>query len=148
MGLSWHYACAVATEARTVLEALAQLTLFADLTRPQLEEVAHTVDEEMFAEGQRVLRQGMHGGGLFIILDGDAKVLIDGQERGRLGRGDFFGEIATLTGDAPTADVVATTMLRCLTISGPELEQFLLDHPRVMLRMLKAEARRLRAADE
>jgi CPA1 family monovalent cation:H+ antiporter len=138
----------VATETRTVLEALAQLTLFADLTRPQLEEVAHTVDEEMFAEGQRVLRQGMQGGGLFIILDGDAKVLIDGQERGRLGRGDFFGEIATLTGDAPTADVVATTMLRCLTISGPELEQFLLDHPRVMLRMLKAEARRLRAADE
>jgi CRP-like cAMP-binding protein len=138
----------VATEARTVLEALAQLTLFADLTRPQLEEVAHTVDEEMFAEGQRVLRQGIQGGGFFIILDGDAKVLIGGEERGRLGRGDFFGEIATLTGDAPTADVVATTMLRCLTISGPELEQFLLDHPQVMLRMLKAEARRLRAADE
>jgi CRP-like cAMP-binding protein len=138
----------VATEARTVLEALAQLTLFADLTRPQLEEVAHTVDEEMFAEGQRVLRQGLQGGGFFIILDGEAKVLIDGEERGRLGRGDFFGEIATLTGDAPTADVVATRMLRCLTISGPELEQFLLDHPRVMLRMLKAEARRLRAADE
>jgi CPA1 family monovalent cation:H+ antiporter len=148
VALTSHYACPVATEARTVLEALAQLTLFADLTRPQLEEVAHTVDEEMFAEGQRVLRQGMQGGAFFIILGGDAKVLIDGEERARLGRGDFFGEIATLTGDAPTADVVATTMLRCLTISGPELEQFLLDHPQVMLRMLKAEARRLRAADE
>jgi signal-transduction protein with cAMP-binding, CBS, and nucleotidyltransferase domain len=60
-----------------VVEALAQLTLFADLTRPQLEKVAHTVGEEMFAEGQRVLRQGMQGGGLFIILDGEARVVID-----------------------------------------------------------------------
>jgi CRP-like cAMP-binding protein len=138
----------VPTETRTVVEALAQLTLFADLTRPQLEEVAHTVGEEMFAEGQRVLRQGMRGGGFFIILEGAAQVMIDGEERARLARGDFFGEIAALTGAAPTADVVATTLLRCLTISGPEIEQFLLDHPQVMLRMLKAEARRLRSANE
>jgi CPA1 family monovalent cation:H+ antiporter len=137
----------VATETRTVVETLAQLSLFADLTRPQLEEVAHTVGEELFAEGQRVLRQGMQGGGLFLILDGEAEVVIDGDRRARLGRGDFFGEIAALTGDAPTADVVATTLLRCLTVSGPELEQFLLDHPSVMLRMLKAEARRVRSAN-
>jgi CRP-like cAMP-binding protein len=138
----------VPTETRTVVEALAQLTLFADLTRPQLEEVAHTVGEEMFAEGQRVLRQGMQGGGFFIILEGEAQVMINGEERARLARGDFFGEIAALTGAAPTADVVATTLLRCLTISGPEIEQFLLDHPQVMLRMLKAEAHRLRSAGE
>jgi CPA1 family monovalent cation:H+ antiporter len=130
-----------------VVETLAQLTLFADLTRPQLEEVAHTVGEELFAEGQRVLRQGMQGGGLFLILDGEAEVVIDGDKRARLGRGEFFGEIAALTGDAPTADVVAMTLLRCLTVSGPELEQFLLDHPPVMLRMLKAEARRVRSAN-
>jgi CRP-like cAMP-binding protein len=137
----------VAAEPRTVVESLAQLTLFADLTQPQLEEVAHTVEEEMFAEGQRILRQGMAGGGFYVILDGEAQVLVDGKERGRLGRGDFFGEIALLTGDAPSADVVATTLLRCLTIPGGELEAFLLEHPRVMLRMLQAGARRLRAAD-
>jgi CRP-like cAMP-binding protein len=137
----------VAAEPRTVVEALAQLTLFADLTQPQLEEVAHTVEEEMFAEGQRILRQGMAGGGFYVILDGEAQVLVDGKERGRLGRGDFFGEIALLTGDAPSADVVAMTLLRCLTIPGGELEAFLLEHPRVMLRMLQAGARRLRAAD-
>jgi trk system potassium uptake protein TrkA len=142
------YASAVPAETRTIVEALAQLTLFADLTRPQLEEVAHSVGEEMFAEGQRVLRQGMHGGGFFIILDGEARVVIDGEQRAQLGRGDFFGEIAALTGDVPTADVVAATLLRCLTISGPEIEPFLLDHPHVMLRMLKAEALRLRSANE
>jgi CPA1 family monovalent cation:H+ antiporter len=135
-------------ETTNVVESLAQLTLFADLTQPRLEEVAHTVGEEVFAEGQRVLRQGMSGGGLFIILDGEAEIVIDGERRARLGRGDFFGEIAALTGDSPTADVVAATMLRCATVSGPELEAFLLEHPSVMFRMLKAEARRLRAANE
>ena len=136
------------TETRNVVESLAQLTLFADLTQPRLEEVAHTVGEELFPEGQRVLRQGMSGGGLFIILEGEAEVVIDGDRRARLGRGDFFGEIAALTGDAPTADVVAATMLRCATVPGPELQAFLHDHPTVMFRMLKAEARRLRAANE
>ncbi len=135
-------------ETSQVVESLAQLTLFADLTQPGLEEVAHTIGEELFPEGQRVLRQGMSGGGLFIILEGEAEVVIDGDRRARLGRGDFFGEIAALTGDAPTADVVAATMLRCATVAGPELEAFLLDHPTVMFRMLKAEARRLRAANE
>jgi CRP-like cAMP-binding protein len=135
-------------ETTNVVESLAQLTLFADLTQPRLEEVAHTVGEEVFAEGQRVLRQGMSGGGLFIILEGEAEIVIDGDRRARLGRGDFFGEIAALTGDSPTADVVAATMLRCATVPGPELEAFLLEHPSVMFRMLKAEARRLRAANE
>ena len=72
-------------ETRNVVESLAQLTLFADLTQPRLEEVAHTVGEELFAQGQRVLRQGMSGGGLFIILEGEAEVVIDGARRARLG---------------------------------------------------------------
>src|ERR1043165_6628491 len=97
-------------ETTSVVESLAQLTLFADLSQPRLEEVAHTVGEELFPQGQRVLRQGMSGGGLFIILDGDADIVIDGRPRVRLGRGVFFGEIAALTGDAPSADVVAVTM--------------------------------------
>ena len=137
----------MATGTETVVETLAQLALFADLTHPQLEEVAHTVGEEVFSEGQRVLRQGMSGGGLFVILDGDARIVIDGRERARLGRGEFFGEIAVLTGDVPSADVIAATLLRCLTIPAGDVETFLLEHPRVMFRMLQAEARRLRAAN-
>ena len=138
----------MATETQPLVDSLAQLALFADLTQPQLEEIAHTVGEEVFGEGQRVLRQGISGGHFFVILDGEARVLIDGEERARLGRGEFFGEVAALTGDVPTADVVAATMLRCATVPGVELEAFLLEHPRVMFRMLQAEARRLRAANE
>jgi CRP-like cAMP-binding protein len=129
------------------VETLARLTLFADLTLPQLEALAHTFGEEVFAEGQRVIRQGMTGSGFYVILNGEAKVVIDGQERAQLERGDFFGEISILTDEAPTADVTAISMLRCLVIPDNELKPFMLRQPTVMYRMLQAEARRLRAAN-
>ena len=131
----------------TLADALARLALFADLGRPELESVAHTFEEEVFAAGQRVIRQGLEGSGFYLILEGDARVVIDGEERARLGRGEFFGEISLLTGDPPTADVVATSVLRCLVVPGPQLKGFLLEHPSVMLRMLQAEAARLRIAN-
>ena len=129
------------------VDALSRLSLFADVSHPQLEALAHSFDEEVFAEGQRVIRQDMTGGGFYVILDGEAKIVIDGQERARLTRGDFFGEISILTDEAPTADVVATSILRCLIIPDNELKGFLLKQPTVMYRMLQIEARRLRAAN-
>ena len=128
-------------------DALARLSLFADLSRPQLEELAHSFGEEVFAEGQRVIRQDVSGAGYYVILDGEAKIVIDGQERARLARGDFFGEISILTDEAPTADVIATSLLRCLIVPDNELKAFLLKQPSVMYRMLQVEARRLRAAN-
>jgi CRP-like cAMP-binding protein len=129
------------------VESLARLSLFADLTHPQLEALAHSFDEEVFADGQRVIRQDVTGGGFYVIVDGEAKVVIDGQERARLGRGDFFGELSLLTDEPPAADVIATSVLRCLLIPDNELKAFLLRQPTVMYRMLQIEARRLRAAN-
>ena len=133
--------------AANYVEALARLSLFADVPHPQLEALAHSFGEEVFAEGQRVIRQDVTGGGFYVILDGDAKIVIDGQERARLSRGDFFGEISILTDEAPTADVIATSLLRCLIIPDNELKAFLVKQPSVMYRMLQIEARRLRAAN-
>ena len=131
-----------------LVDTLGRLTLFADFTRPELEAVAHTVDEEMFAEGQRVLRQGLSGSGFFVILEGNATIHVNGEARWTLGPGDFFGETSLLTGGTPTADVVATSLLRCAVVPGPEFEQFLLARPRFLYRMLQAEADRLRNALE
>jgi CRP/FNR family cyclic AMP-dependent transcriptional regulator len=129
-----------------LVETLSRLSLFADLTHPQIEALAHTFTEEVFGEGQRVIREGMAGGGFYVILEGEASVVIGGEERARLTRADFFGEISILTDELPTADVIATTMLRCLTIPNNELKAFMLKQPSVMYRMLQVEARRLRAA--
>ncbi|HET7759773.1 MAG TPA: cyclic nucleotide-binding domain-containing protein [Gaiellaceae bacterium] len=128
----------------SVADILSQLALFADLTPAQLEAVAHTHEEDVFAAGERVLRKGLTGGNFYVILEGEAAVELDGRHLARLGRGDFFGEVSALIGDAPTADVVAVTILRCLVIPGQQLERLLLDRPQLALRLLRMEARRLR----
>lgn len=127
---------------------LARLSLFADLSPAQLEAVSHRFEEEVFPEGERVLRKNLKGSGLFVILEGDAVVRLDGLEVTRFGPGDFFGEISLLTSEPPNADVVALTLLRCLVIPGPDFEPFLLEYPRVLYRMLQAEARRLRVTTD
>lgn len=131
-----------------VVAQLADLALFADLTWPEIEAVAHTFEEEAFGPGQRVLRQGLSGTGLFIVIEGEASVHVDGAERARIGRGDFFGEVSALLGEPPVADIRAETVLRCLVVPATQIETFLLAHPRVMFRMLKAGARRLREANQ
>ena len=128
----------------SVADTLGQLALFADLTPAQLEAVAHTHEEDVFAAGERVLRKGLSGGNFYVILEGEAAVDLDGQQLAKLGRGDFFGEISALTGDPPTNDVVAVTILRCLVIPAQQLERLLLDRPQFALRLLRLEARRLR----
>jgi CRP-like cAMP-binding protein len=128
-------------------DVIAGFALFADLGEPQLERVAHTFEERIYAEGERILRQGLSGGGFFIILDGEVQVVIDGEQRATLGRGEFFGEVSILLGQPPVADVIALRPLRCLVLAGPDVETFLVDHPRVMYRMLQAQARRLRNAN-
>lgn len=130
-----------------VIDALAGLSLFADLRRPQLEAVAHTFTEESFPPGQRILRQGFQGTGFYVILDGEVVVRIDGEDRARLGKGDFFGEMSILLGEPPVADIVAVGPLRALHLSGPELPGFLRLNPQVMYRMLESVARRLRNAN-
>lgn len=131
-----------------VTEILARFSLFSDLSPAQLEEIAHRFEEEVFPEGARVLREQLKGSGLFVILEGEATVTIGGVERVRFGPGDFFGEISVLTGEPPNADVNAATLLRCLVIPAPEFESFMVKHPRVLFRMLQAEARRLRVTTE
>ena len=63
--------------------------------------------------------------------------------RARLGKGDFFGEISVLLGEAPVADITARTPIRALHLGGPDLHAFLLAHPPVMFRMLQSVSRRL-----
>jgi CRP-like cAMP-binding protein len=130
-----------------IVDTIAGFAMFADLTTPQLQGVAHRFEEAFFPAGERVLRQGLTGSGFFIILDGEAAVVVDGVERARLQRGDFFGEVSILLGESPIADVVALGALRCLVLGGKAVEPFLVEHPKVMFRMLQAQARRLRNAN-
>lgn len=125
------------------MDSLAGLALFADLADPDLEAIADPAWERRFPAGERVLRRGLSGAGFYVVLAGEAAVQLPEREPRILRRGDFFGEVSTLLGTTPTADVVAATPLHCLEIPGPSLERFLLAYPRVLYRMLQTVTRRL-----
>jgi CRP-like cAMP-binding protein len=130
-----------------IADAIAGMTLFADLATPQLMGVASQFEEAFFPQGAKALRQGISGSAFYVILDGEAAVVVDGEQRATLGRGEFFGEVSILLGEPPTADVIATRPLRCVVLAGSAIEPFLVEHPKVMFRMLQAQARRLRNAN-
>ena len=131
-----------------LIESVARLALFADLDREQLGAVLPSMAERSFGEGEWVVRRGETDVGLYVIVAGDVGVVLDGHELAVLKKGSFFGEISALLGEPAVADVVARSPLRCLYLDDEHVEPFLLEHPIVMLRMLQAEARRLRTTDD
>jgi CRP-like cAMP-binding protein len=136
----------MATTPADLTDTLSGISLFADVGAAELNSIAHDVDERRFADGERIIRQGLTGSAFYLILEGEATIRVSGTDYGTLERGDFFGEISILLGEPPVADIVAARSLRCAIIAGPALEPFMLRHPTVMYRMLKAEARKLQRA--
>src|SRR3712207_5834543 len=126
-------------------DVLSRMALFADLDAPHLDEVAHTLDDERFAGGTRVVHRGLESGGLYVIVEGAASVVVDGGERARLAPGDFFGEASVLMGDVAIADVVAVGELRCAVADAGDVRPLLRRFPSIAIRMLEVAARRLRA---
>ena len=127
-----------------VVDILSGFALFADLTTPELETIVQTFAEVYFAEGERIIRQGLTATGFYVVLEGGAGIIVGGKERSTLRPGDFFGEISCLLGEPPTADIVAKTPLRCLVLAPAAVEEFLVANPHVMYRVLQGEARKLR----
>jgi CRP-like cAMP-binding protein len=129
-------------------DALARLALFADFQPSDLARLLEIAQEVSFREGDRVIERGQLDVGLYVIVEGEASVVFQDDEVAVLPRGSFFGEISSLLGEAVVADIVARSPLRCLVIPAGEVESLLLAHPRVALRLLKTEARRLKTANE
>lgn len=127
---------------------LARLALFADLDEGGLEGLLRVSEERRFDEGEWILRQDEQGAGLHVVLHGEAAVVVDGEERAVLRAGSFFGEVSALLREPASAAIVARTPIQCLVFPADELEELLLAHPIVMLRLLGAEARRLRSANQ
>ena len=135
---------------------LAGITLFADLNPSQLLAVEQAFEAQHAEPGERLLREGYEGTGFYVILAGEASLLKGGEpvqvsaSDGRPGqpvimrRGDWFGELSVLFDEAAIADVVATTSMELIVLEPGELEGFLLQFPKVMLRLLKGVAWRAR----
>ena len=104
------------------LGVLRGIDIFRPLPPAVVEQLAHATKTYTTPAGEAVVQQGEPGDRFYIILAGEAAVLIDGVERERLAAGAYFGEIALLRDVPRTATVVAST---ALTLLGIDRDDFL-----------------------
>jgi CRP-like cAMP-binding protein len=124
------------------------LALFAGLPDAELDQIARSCDQVSFKQGEWVIRQGDPQSAFYVIVDGEVAVTIDDEDRGILSRGSFFGEVSVLLEEPASASIMTRTPLTCLVVPGGDLHSFVVAHPEVSYRILRAQARRLRTASE
>ena len=94
-------------DALRICEFLRPIDLFKALTPQQLTDVAEHMQKRHFAAGETIIREGQPGEEFFLISDGEVEVIRADHEVARLGPGDFFGEVALISGEPRNATVVA-----------------------------------------
>jgi hypothetical protein len=103
---------------------IAAISLVADLPVAELDELVAAASEVEVEAGAKVISLDNYGTAIYFIEQGHADVLPDGGEATQtLGPGDTFGEIALLLTGERTANVVARTPMRLLSLSGQDFER-------------------------
>jgi CRP-like cAMP-binding protein len=117
---------------------LKRVPIFSDLDRKELERIASSMKQRTFNAGDTVTSEGKTGVGFFVIEDGEATVTVGGDERRRLGPGDYFGEVALLNESARTATITADTELRCYGLTSWEFRPLVETHGSIAWKLLQA----------
>jgi CRP/FNR family cyclic AMP-dependent transcriptional regulator len=132
---------------KELAERLKTVPLFSGCSARELASLAIFLKQVDYPAGREIVKQGHVGVGLFVILDGETKVVVGGRTRRRLGPGSFFGEISLLDRGPRTATVVAETPVRALSLSAWNFRAALKEHPSLAVKMLEELASRVRAAN-
>lgn len=117
-------------------ERLLASALFKDLTEEELLAIVHELRLLTFAAGEVVVSEGEKSEGLFIVVSGSVKVFVR-SPTGRnvavaeLPEGQFFGEIASLSGRPRSATVTAAAHTELLVLDAPALQSLTTRHPRI-----------------
>ena len=125
------------------LNHLAQVPIFADCSKKQLQSVAAASIELTIDAGKVLVREGEAGHECFVIMEGSATVTRKGETLAELGVGDVVGELAPLTGGVRTATVVADTRMELLVIGQREFAGLLDEVPGLAVRVLHNLAHRM-----
>ena len=134
--------------ARPPEEMIAKVPLFSDLEPRELRRIADSFKERHFKAGDEIASEGKSGVGFFVIAEGRAKVTIHGEERGSIGPGEYFGEIALIDEGARTATLTAETDMTCYGMTLWEFRPVVEADSRIAWKLLQALARKLRAAEQ
>jgi CRP-like cAMP-binding protein len=109
---------------------IAGFRVFADLPAAEVEQLAGAMSEVDVDAGDAVVTSGDFGYALYVIEEGQADVVVEGDDTERvLGPGDTFGEIALLVTGRRTATVVARTPMRLLWLFDQDFRRIRRDVP-------------------
>jgi CPA2 family monovalent cation:H+ antiporter-2 len=122
-------------------QLISKFPVLGDLRTDQQAELLALFRPRSAAPGERVIRAGEIGTEMFFISSGAVEVTI-GKERIQLGPGDFFGEMALLTGAPRTADVTAIDYCLFLTLNKIDFDSFIGRHPDIRKRLDEVATRR------
>jgi CRP/FNR family cyclic AMP-dependent transcriptional regulator len=129
--------------ARATPAMLKKVPLFADLDDRDLGEIAGSMRERKFSAGDTVTQEGAVGAGFFVVDEGEADVSVGGQPRGTIGPGDYFGEIALLTGADRTATITAKTDMLCYGMTSWDFRPLVESNSALAWKLMTAMAAKL-----
>ena len=104
-------------------DRLKTIPLFSSLSDKALDTVSVFASETSVSTGKRLVHEGEYSYDLIVIESGTADVIKGGEVIGSLGPGDVFGEMGMLSGGKRTADVIATSSMRLITLSKSDLRR-------------------------
>jgi CRP/FNR family cyclic AMP-dependent transcriptional regulator len=129
------------------VELLQRIPLFAELGRRELDRLSGSFKERTFNAGDIVAAEGEGAAGFFVIESGEAAVTVGGEQRARLGPGDYFGDIALIDMGSRTATVTAESDLHCYGLTFWDFRPLVESDARIAWPLLQAMAKRLREAE-
>jgi CRP/FNR family cyclic AMP-dependent transcriptional regulator len=132
---------------------LQQIPLFAGLPPAQVRSLARTLGHRTYDKGQIILQQGDAGDSLFVVHSGRVRIYTsspDGQELSVwiCDAGDFFGEMALLTGELRSACAEAMQRTEVLILQRQAFLNHLLSNPAMAIRIIEVLSHRLRHTTE
>jgi CRP-like cAMP-binding protein/di/tricarboxylate transporter len=134
-------------------DTLTRIPLFAEIDRVALAQLAAHLDPMEFQEGDTVCRQGEAGDCLYLLTSGRLGVHVHEPDSGAsrridsLGPGDFFGEMALLTGEPRSATIRAEMPSRVLRLDRERFETLVRAQPSSFLAIARVLSRRLSTAN-
>lgn len=134
------------------VEILRNIPLFAKLEPAKLKLLAFTSERLTFEPGQPIFQQGDPGDAAYIVIEGEADVLINTAKGpvkvASLGRNAIVGEIAILCDVPRTATVTAKDKTVTLKINKETFFRLVTEFPQMAVEIMRELARRLEKTNE
>jgi voltage-gated potassium channel len=105
-------------------DLVAKVPFFHDVGAPVIADVAQLLRPRDYPAGAVIVRRGEQGDCMYFVASGEVEIRVI-PEAIRLGAGDFFGELALLTGDPRNATVVAMQQCTLLRLDIVDFRQLL-----------------------